>query len=168
MMLLHELAHVRRRDCLVELGLRLLGVLQWFNPAVGLIAARLRLERERACDDEVLRHGHRPSAYAEQLLMVARLGGWRNGSRPAPALAMAVPFTLERRLVSILSRDPRRWLGGPAPAARAGWLLALALVALAPPMTVNPAAGKGGRCGCRHRPAAAVPATPHPPLSPKH
>jgi len=112
--LLHELAHVRRRDCLTHwLGL-LTCAAYWFNPLAWWAASRLRTEREQACDDLVLEAGERPSDYAAQLLGVAR--SLRSVRALAPAaMAMARPSGLERRLLAILDarrnrRGPARWL----------------------------------------------------------
>src|SRR5262249_42947994 len=52
--LLHELGHVRRRDNLVQLAAHVACAVHWCNPLVWLAAARLRVEREYACDDLVL------------------------------------------------------------------------------------------------------------------
>ena len=46
--------------------------LYWFNPLVWLLAARLGVEAERACDDAVLLAGVPPTEYADSLLAVAR------------------------------------------------------------------------------------------------
>src|SRR5438270_362026 len=51
----HELCHVRRRDNLAAALHMLVEALFWFHPLVWWIGARLVAERERACDDEVLR-----------------------------------------------------------------------------------------------------------------
>ena len=68
----HELAHVRRGDYAAIVLAEIARALYWPNPAVWLIATRLRHEIDRACDDAVLRAGIAPYAYARCLLDVAR------------------------------------------------------------------------------------------------
>lgn len=58
--LLHELAHVRRRDCLTQLAAQCACLLHWFNPLVWAAARWMRVEREQACDDLVLVEGALP------------------------------------------------------------------------------------------------------------
>jgi hypothetical protein len=113
--LLHELAHVHRGDCRVQALAQAACALYWFNPLVWKAAAALRAERERACDDEVLRHGARASSYATHLLEIAR--DLAPGIRPTAALAMARRAELEGRLLAVLADGrPRtsarvsRWL----------------------------------------------------------
>jgi beta-lactamase regulating signal transducer with metallopeptidase domain len=53
--LLHELAHVRRRDLVLHWLMTAARVVHWFNPAVQLAAARMQADRELACDAVVLR-----------------------------------------------------------------------------------------------------------------
>jgi len=71
MLLLHELAHVRRWDNLVNLLQRTVESLLFFHPAVWLVSRWVRQEREHCCDDLVLRRTADRSAYAETLLVVA-------------------------------------------------------------------------------------------------
>jgi HEAT repeat protein/beta-lactamase regulating signal transducer with metallopeptidase domain len=105
--LLHELAHVRRRDCLTHVVAQLACALHWFNPLAWMAARRIRTERERACDDLVLACGTRGPDYAEELLHIARdMSGARYPVLLAGAtLAMAHRSQLEGRLIAIL--DPK-------------------------------------------------------------
>ena len=105
--LLHELAHIKRRDTITQLLAQIACALYWFNPLVWFAAWRLHLERERACDDRVLASGVRASAYAEHLLNIAT----RLSSTPwtqACGLAMARNSSLEGRLRAILSEKLNR------------------------------------------------------------
>lgn len=104
--LLHELAHIKRHDCRVQLVAHAACALYWFNPLVWLAASRLRRERERACDDQVLRLGAMASSYAAHLLEIAR--ELRPTMRPSAALAMARPSELEGRLLWVLAAERRR------------------------------------------------------------
>ena len=70
--LLHELAHVRRRDNLVSLFQSWLGCVFWFHPVIWLIDHQLLEERERACDEEVLSHAPNCQEYLSSLLKVFR------------------------------------------------------------------------------------------------
>jgi bla regulator protein BlaR1 len=68
--LTHELCHVRRRDNLLAAIHMVVEAMFWFHPLVWWLGARLEEERERACDEEVLRLGGDPQAYAEGVLTV--------------------------------------------------------------------------------------------------
>lgn len=99
--LLHELAHVKRRDCLTHAIARTATALHWFNPLAWLALRQLRIEREHACDDLVLAAGERPSAYAENLLEIARTLR-ADTITAAAAITMAQKSQLEGRLLAVL------------------------------------------------------------------
>jgi beta-lactamase regulating signal transducer with metallopeptidase domain len=102
--LLHELAHVGRFDCLTQTLAEMAVALYWAHPATWWIARRLRIERELACDDRVLAAGAEPAEYAAQLLELAYTLG--SSHRPMLVVSMADPRHLEGRLAAVL--DPAR------------------------------------------------------------
>jgi bla regulator protein blaR1 len=68
--LAHELCHARRRDNLLAAVHMVVEAAFWFHPLVWWLGSRLEEERERACDEEVLRLTGEPQAYAEGVLKV--------------------------------------------------------------------------------------------------
>jgi len=68
----HERCHIRCHDNLVAAIHMVVETIFWFHPAVWWIETRLVDERERACDEAVLRAGSRPQDYAEGILEVCR------------------------------------------------------------------------------------------------
>ncbi len=105
--LMHELAHVKRKDCLTQVMAQTACAFYWFNPLVWMAARRLRMERELACDDQVLEKGTRASDYADLLLDIARtLHSGRCSS--LTAVAMARQSQLEGRLLAILNPSLNR------------------------------------------------------------
>ena len=70
---LHELCHVRRRDNLAAFLHMIVESVFWFHPLVWWIERKLLEERERACDEEVVRLTGKPEEYAEGILGVCRL-----------------------------------------------------------------------------------------------
>ena len=73
MALLHELAHVRRLDNLVNLAQRVIESLLFFHPAVWWVSGWVRLEREHCCDRLVVARTGRARPYAELLAELALL-----------------------------------------------------------------------------------------------
>jgi beta-lactamase regulating signal transducer with metallopeptidase domain len=118
--LLHELAHVKRRDTSAQLVAQIACAMHWLNPLVWFAAWRFGVERERACDDLVLASGVRPSAYAGHLLEVVTGLSPRRWTQSC-GLAMARKSSLEGRLVAVLSENRNR----------RGVSVALAAIALA-------------------------------------
>ncbi len=103
--LLHELAHVVRRDHAVQTLARAVCGVFWFNPLVWTALRALRADSEVACDDLVVLSGSTASRYAGHLVEVARSVRDASVRLPSAALAMAHPSRLEGRVRSIL--DPR-------------------------------------------------------------
>jgi uncharacterized protein (TIGR03435 family) len=71
-LLAHELSHVRRRDNLAAAVHMVVEAVFWFHPLVWWLGARLLDERERACDEEVIRFGTEPQVYAESILRTCK------------------------------------------------------------------------------------------------
>lgn len=143
--LLHELAHVKRWDCLTQMIASLAVAVYWLNPLVWVAARRMCLERERACDDLVLNGGCPASDYAAHLVEIART--FRRVPQVA-AIAMARSSRLAGRIAAIVDasrarRAPRAWLLGLCGVAVLG--LAAAVAAQKPeapapaPATTSPA-----------------------------
>jgi beta-lactamase regulating signal transducer with metallopeptidase domain len=128
--LLHELAHVARRDCLAQAVASLACAAWWFHPGVWWAARRLREVREQACDDRVLALGTRPSAYASHLVDVARAFRMRAPAALA-AVAMARRSQLEGRVVAVLDAARNRAAVSTATAAAVAVAAGLALLPLA-------------------------------------
>jgi beta-lactamase regulating signal transducer with metallopeptidase domain len=127
--LLHELAHVARLDCLTQTLALIACAAYWPHPAVWWVARQLRVERELACDDRVLAAGAEPRAYAGHLLEIAySLDGRR---APALAVSMARPSQLEGRLLAALDEARNRRSPGALMRAALGALASAAVVALA-------------------------------------
>jgi TonB family protein len=103
----HEMAHVRRGDWGVQLAAEAMRAVYWFNPLAWISCRVLRRESEQACDDAVLGAGVTGPAYASLLLELARAfsGARRTWS---PALPVARPSGLERRVRAMLNADVNR------------------------------------------------------------
>ena len=119
MVLLHELAHVKRRDALFHLLASLAKALHWVNPLVWVAVRQMRSAAERATDDRVLAGGTENSSYARLLVEFAgRQLGTPSPVTPAVASSMAKPDTVEARVRRIL--DPAQRRARPGRIAAAG------------------------------------------------
>lgn len=98
--LAHELCHARRRDNLAAAVHMLIEALFWFYPLVWWLGARLMDERERACDEEVLRLGSEPEAYAEGILSVCKC----YMESPVACLSGISGSDLKKRIVRIMTQ----------------------------------------------------------------
>ncbi|HEX4073499.1 MAG TPA: M56 family metallopeptidase, partial [Planctomycetaceae bacterium] len=100
MIVLHELAHVRRWDNLVNLLQRLVEAVLFFHPSVWWLSRRVRLEREHCCDAVVLEYTGAPQRYAEFLAHLAL-----PEIIPQPALSVSAGEQLVARIRHILNQE---------------------------------------------------------------
>jgi len=114
LVLLHELAHIRRFDWATQMLAWLTCAVHWFNPLVWWIAKQMQFDREHACDDLVLATGAKPTEYATKLLELAKQ---IQPYHALVAIPMAQQSALEQRVRRILdrkrsTRTPRRFALG--------------------------------------------------------
>ena len=165
--LVHELAHIKRRDCLTQLIASFICAVYWFNPLVWFALWRMKCEREQACDDLVLASGVIAGSYAEHILELAT--GFRSKAMPT-AIAMARRSSLEGRIVAILDRTRLRL--GLTPAAAAGLTAAIMLLSIplgtigASSASSTPSPAKPAIAPVTGIQSAATPLAQTPPLSP--
>jgi beta-lactamase regulating signal transducer with metallopeptidase domain len=99
--LIHEWAHVRRRDDQVQLLQVIVRIVAGWHPAVWWIDRRLHLEREIACDELTVAITGSPKSYAACLVKLAGLRGAERTLQAAPALFRA--RGLRARVMKLLS-----------------------------------------------------------------
>ena len=109
LVLMHELAHVRRWDNLTLLLHRLVSAVLFFHPAVWLCGRMLRREAEQACDDLVVCTTGRSEAYARGLAHVAEWAAHLN-----PLIGRIPTINASTATESDLALRIRRALGGGA------------------------------------------------------
>ena len=105
--LLHELAHIKRGDYLIHLAVHIVQAFYWFNPLVWIATRRVHVEQERACDDQVLQAGTGACDYAAHLLDIARAFLKRPATLP-DGIAMVRGSTLKERVRAILNAGSNR------------------------------------------------------------
>jgi beta-lactamase regulating signal transducer with metallopeptidase domain len=115
--LLHELAHVRRRDAIGRYVQIAASALMWWFPLMRVVHRRLDLAREAACDAWALEVGDisRP-AYARLLVRMAALRG-------AAAPALATHHALDARVAAVLGPPARARIGILHRAVLAAWFV---------------------------------------------
>ena len=97
--LLHESAHVQRRDNLAAAVHMVVETLFWFHPMVWWIGKRMVEERERACDEDVLQRFEEPGTYAEAILTVCKL----HLKTPLACTAGVASSNLRERIETIMN-----------------------------------------------------------------
>jgi len=141
--LAHELCHVRRRDNLATAMHMVVEAVFWFHPLVWWTGARLMEERERACDEEVLRTGNDAQTYAEGILKVCEL----YLESPLECVAGVSGANLNKRIEDIMANRIARGLsaGTKMLLACAGMLVVAGPIAIgivnAPPIRAQALAG---------------------------
>lgn len=128
--LLHESMHHRRLDLVTQAMAQAACCAYWFHPLAWLALARQRRERERACDDAVLRQGLAPHDYASALVEIVRaMAPRRRAVSDAPAMADA--SSLESRVRAVLDRAIDRRPVTPRSALAVAFAAAVLLAPLA-------------------------------------
>ncbi len=123
--LVHEIAHIARRDLQAHALAHAVAVVHWFNPLAWMAGRAMRRDQELACDDAVLASGVAPADYAGELLGIAAASLERRAL--VSALSMARPSEIEGRLMAVLGQRPRTRTA----ASRAAVPLAIALATTA-------------------------------------
>jgi bla regulator protein BlaR1 len=98
--LAHEVQHVRWRDNLSAAMHMLVEAIFWFHPLVWWMGSRLVEERERACDEEVLRLGNQPQIYAESILKTCEFCM----ASPLACVSGVTGADLKQRIVRIMTQ----------------------------------------------------------------
>ena len=92
--ILHELAHIKNRDYLLNLFLLAADTVYCFNPFIKIIIGKIKLEREKNCDIQVLNFEYPTLLYAEALLKTARSS--KAGKSFHPGAVNKMPELLQR------------------------------------------------------------------------
>ncbi len=145
-LIVHELAHIRRHDYLVNLLQSVVETVLFYHPAVWWVSSRVRAEREHCCDDVAVTVCDRLT-YAQALSSLAELA--------TPQMAMAASNgSLVDRVRRILGRQPE------ATSPSLGWLPVFMLLALAAPVLSAPMTPRSPTVVAQSPVPPAVPSTP--------
>jgi bla regulator protein blaR1 len=125
----HEIAHVQRHDNLAAAVHMCVQALFWFHPFVWWLGAKLVDERERACDEDVVRMGCDPQAYAEGIVRTCEL----YVESPLVCVAGVTGSDLNRRIERIMKNEPTADLSS----ARKLLLATAAVAAIAIPVAIG-------------------------------
>jgi beta-lactamase regulating signal transducer with metallopeptidase domain len=134
--ILHELAHLKRRDLFTNLLMSVAHSIHWFNPIVWLISRRMRLERELACDQIVLqsRTTTDPRAYGQTLLKLLQ------DFTPAPGTPALVGIAEDKHAVTLRLRQIAQFPPRSSRFSTAGlfFLLAVSAIGLTRAQGISP------------------------------
>jgi uncharacterized protein (TIGR03435 family) len=127
--LAHELCHLRRGDNLAAAFHLVVQTVFWFHPPVWWLGAQLITERERACDEEVIRRGSEREAYAESILKTCQFFV----ESPLACVSGVTGSDLKKRIEEIMTKDA---VSAPGALKRA-LLTAAAVVIFVAPVAVG-------------------------------
>jgi uncharacterized protein (TIGR03435 family) len=99
--LAHEIYHLRRGDNLAALLHLVVQTVFWFHPLVWWVGARLITERERACDEEVIRRGSERETYAESILKTCQFFV----ESPLACVSGVTGSDLKKRIEEIMTKE---------------------------------------------------------------
>jgi beta-lactamase regulating signal transducer with metallopeptidase domain/tetratricopeptide (TPR) repeat protein len=140
--LMHELAHLKRFDGISLIATRIAVSIFWYHPLAWSLERAGRSECERSCDDLVLAAGTKPSEYADHLLAIARSMPTFDPFRSV-TLAMSRKSQLEGRLLSILQPHVvRRAFTGRGVAVACALAVAVIIPVSALRLTAEPQQGR--------------------------
>jgi beta-lactamase regulating signal transducer with metallopeptidase domain len=103
--MIHELAHIKRKDVLARVAGQLGCCIHWINPLAWYGLGQIMMEQEIACDNLVLAAGTKASDYARNLLVLARV---RPGRMDFALTALGRRTELKNRLMEILKPTRNR------------------------------------------------------------
>lgn len=105
MLILHELAHIRRHDYLINIFQTLIDTLLFFHPCCYWVSKQIRKEREYCCDDIAVTHCQDPIAYAHTLTDTASACHHHRHNIPKMAMA-ASGGDLKQRVLRLVNKEP--------------------------------------------------------------
>jgi uncharacterized protein (TIGR03435 family) len=148
----HELCHIRRRDNLAAALHMVVEAVFWFHPLVWWIEKQLVDERERACDEAVIRLGSDPQLYAESILKTCEF----YAESPLVCVSGVTGSDLKKRVEAIMREHGRQELN----AWRKLLLVTAGVVAFVAPVSIGalsaPASGAQSPAGTPGRPSFEV------------
>lgn len=109
--ILHELAHIKRNDYLVNILQQAIAILLFFNPCAQLISKIINEERENSCDDLVVKAEAEPITYAKALLKLAQNS---HGDRQLALAATGKKYHLLNRIERIMKTNKQKTGTRPA------------------------------------------------------
>lgn len=101
----HEIAHVRRRDLWISVAQQMFLAVFWWSPALRLIASRLDLAREMACDEEAATRAGHGKIYARSLLAAIEKLAGRQHNKVLAIRICGAEKAISQRVKGVLDMD---------------------------------------------------------------